>query len=263
MHSENKEPVTGSVEIMTAQPSQQLVESRPESSKLLELITASKNINLDKMDKLVALYDKVRADEALRAYNADFIRMKPNLPRVLRTKENSQTTSKYAPLEDINAAIDPILSQFGFGSSFTILNQTKDDVTAEIQVRHSGGHIEKTVLTMPLDKMGPKGTVNKTDIQAIASTITYLKRVGLGLILNISTGDDKDGNGASIPLSNEQAVEIDLAINEMSDAKDYKPKFLAYMKAESVQTIPATDYEKAKNAIAAKRARNNPSKVVE
>jgi hypothetical protein len=219
----------------------------------LAALMANPATDTQKMKELI----EIRNDELNRIARAefarDFVDMKPHLPKVIRTKENKQTSSKYAPLEDINVAIDPVLSKFGFGTSAKVIAQTEQSVTVLAELWHRGGHVEEFPLTLPLDNKGIAGTVNKTLPHAISSSVTYAKRVAICALLNISTGDDKDGNmeqGGNEPLSNEKAVEIDQLITETGANKE---KFLAFMNAESVQTIKARDYGKALNMLKAKK----------
>lgn len=209
------------------------------------------NFDVVKLEKLMDLNERMLNRSAKEAFAADFVRMKPLLPRVIRTKENKQTKSMYAPLEDINQIVDPILAEHGFGTSAKIVSQTEKTVTVKAELWHRAGHTEETTITMPLDDRGIAGTVNKTLPHAISSSITYIKRVATCALLNISTGDDKDGNAESKYLDNEKAVEIDLLIiNSGAD----KLAFLKHIGAEKVQEILATDYEKAKSALQAKKA---------
>lgn len=213
---------------------------------------AATQLDTDKLEKLMALQERVLDRDAKAAFAADFIRMKPDLPRVVRMKKNTQTDSKYAPLEDINGQIDPVLASHGFGTSTKIMSQTADSVTVRAELWHRDGHIEETTVTMPLDNMGAKGTVNKTMPHATASSITYAKRVAICALLQISTGDDKDGSRPTNdeePLANEVAVAMDVRINKLADAVEYKKRFLKYMGYESIQEIKVKDFKKAINAI--------------
>lgn len=219
---------------------------------LIARAAADPNVDIPKMERLEAMYERALGRTAKQAYSADFVRMKPHLPTVERTKDNIQTKSKYAPLENINEQIDPVLKDYGFATATKVLSQTADSVTVKAELWHSGGHVEETIVTMPLDNKGMQGTVNKTLPHATASSITYAKRVAICALLNISTGDDKDGQGPpdNTVLDNARAVEIDLLISEV---KADKSKFLNFMGVDSVQKIKASDYKKALNALNAKK----------
>lgn len=102
---------------------------------------------------------------------------------------------------------------------------------------------------MPLDNAGIQGTVNKTGPHATASSVTYAKRVAICALLNISTGDDKDGNVEVVFIDAEKAVEVDLMITKV---KADKPKFLQIMGVDDVRHIRANEYKKAMDMLKAK-----------
>lgn len=219
---------------------------------------ADSSVDVVKLEKLMDLQERILNRNAKAAFSADYVQMKSHLPKVIRSKDNAQTKSKYAPLEDINTSIDPILEQFGFGTSTKIVSQTDNSVTVKAELWHRGGHVEETVITMPLDKTGIAGTVNKTLPHATASSVTYAKRVAICAILNISTGDDKDGNKPidNSVIDNAKAAEIDRKIKEVGADK---VAFLKHMKADSVQNILARNYDSAIAALN-KKAKDNASK---
>lgn len=224
-------------------------------SQVMDIIArfaADPAFDVVKLEKLMDMQERMLNRHAKADFAADYVRMKPHLPKVMRTKDNSQTKSKYAPLENINQAVDPILEQFGFATSTKVTAQTPDSVTVKAELWHSGGHVEETTVTMPLDNVGIQGSVNKTGPHATSSSVTYAKRVAICALLNISTGDDKDGNQAKDEsvLSNDKAVEVDLLIAEV---KADKAKFLSFMGVSDVREIKARDYQKAMNALNAKK----------
>lgn len=237
---------------LVASPGRDIAVHQNSDAGIMQVITnlaSDPNFDVVKLEKLMDLNERMLNRSAKEAFAADFVRMKPLLPKILRTKENTQTKSKYAPLEDINTIIDPILAEHGFGTSTKIIGQTDNTVTVRAELWHKGGHTEETTITLPLDDRGIAGTVNKTKPHAISSSVTYNKRIAICALLNISTGDDRDGNQPSEFLDHEKAVEIDLLLLK-SNAD--KAAFLKYMGAEKVQEIKASDYEKAKSALAKK-----------
>jgi hypothetical protein len=108
-----------------------------------------------------------------------------------------------------------------------------------------GGHYEDSFMPAPLDTTG-----GKSDVQAVGSTNSFLRRYVACNIFNIVVvGDDDDGTGGTIDEVQTKAI-LDL----VKTAK-VGPKFLKYMKARSVEeagsleaavaTIAARDYRKA------------------
>ena len=96
----------------------------------------------------------------------------------------------------------------------------------------------------------PDTTGGKSNVQAIGSTNSFLRRYVACNIFNIVVvGDDDDGNGGTIDEAQTETI-----VELIKKAK-VGPKFLRYMKAQSVEeagsldaavaTIAARDYRKA------------------
>ena len=160
----------------------------------------------------------------------------------------------YAPLEEINMAVGPILAEYGFGISSKVIHQDETSVRVRAELWHRGGHIETNELTMPLDDCGIAGKVNKTKPHALSSSIMYARRNAEAALLNISTGDDKDGNTViEASITNEQAVDLDIRLRAISD--DYHRKFLEWLGVEQADQIKACRYKEAINALSEAEAK--------
>ena len=107
------------------------------------------------------------------------------------------------------------------------------------------GHYEDSFMPAPPDTTG-----GKSDVQAVGSTNSFLRRYVLCNIFNIVViGDDDDGNGGPV-----DDAKIKSILELIKKAKA-GPKFLTYMKAQSIEeagsleaavaTIAARDYRKA------------------
>ena len=107
------------------------------------------------------------------------------------------------------------------------------------------GHFEDSFMPAPPDRTG-----GKSDVQAVGSTNSFLRRYIACNIFNIVVvGDDDDGNGGTIDETQTKAI-LDLI-----KKTKVGPKFLKYMRAQSVDeagsldaavaTIAAHDYRKA------------------
>lgn len=169
---------------------------------VIERIALSPEADINKLERMLEMQERHQRNLAEVAFARAFSEMKPKLPKIVRTKSNTQTNSKYAPIEQINEIVDPVLAQFGFSDRFKI-EQTDTHVTAICVLQHRDGHKEETKVTLPLDEAGAKGSINKTRVHAIGSSITYAKRYAKCAALNISTAEDNDGNG---PGSNNNAI---------------------------------------------------------
>lgn len=145
--------------------------------------------DMEKLERLMALQERMEAKTALEAFNASFAEMQCAMPSVEKRTQNSHTKKMYADLDDINYAVRPIMAQFGFGVSFKIVNQAHGVSITGI-LMHKGGHREETTMLLPLDKGAQRSAV-----QEVGSTTTYGKRYVMCALLNITSGDDNDNDG--------------------------------------------------------------------
>jgi hypothetical protein len=162
--------------------------------QIIDKLASNPDVDIAKMQAIVEMRNQEISRQNEGAFASDYVMMKAELPLVIKDKDNAQTKSKYAALESVNMQIDPILKKYGFATSTPVKSQSDTHVTVEAILRHRSGHSEKTEVTLPIDNKGMAGAVNKTIVHGIASSITYAKRVAICALLNISTGDDNDGN---------------------------------------------------------------------
>lgn len=224
-----------------------VIPEQKQDALMLVVAELARGGNIEAVKEMVKLRNDELARVAKLAYMAAFVAMKPHLKRIENKHNNSQTKSKYAKLEDINAELDPILEQYGFATSTPIVRQTEKEVTVKAVLIHRDGHSEEMELTMPWDKTGIQGSVNKTDLHALTSAIKYARRVSICAIVNISTGDgvDKDGNREQEPefIEVEQAADLDVRVRKLGD--DYHKRFLKWLEVSSMTEIQKKDYKKA------------------
>ena len=126
--------------------------------------------DMDKLERLISLQDRMEAKTALEAFNAAFAEMQCEMPSVEKRTENTHTKKMYADLDDINYAVRPVMAKFGFGVSFKIVNQAAGVSITGI-LMHKGGHREETTMILPLDT-----GAGRTAVQSVGSTTTYGKR---------------------------------------------------------------------------------------
>lgn len=214
---------------------------------MIDRVCTDSSFDIDKMQKLIDMRNAEFDRQAKIAFNTDLANMQNELPRIIATHENKQTKSNYAKLEDINSAILPILKDFGFGVMFKVLSQDDSGVKIQATLTHKQGYNESTELFMPYDDKGIAGTKNKTLIHATGSTITYAKRYALCMLLDISTGDDIDGNTQDNSINEDQIKELEKLI-EVSGID--KVKFITeYCKVDSLKQLHISNFDKAINAL--------------
>lgn len=226
-----------------------------DAASLMAVLTraaSDPNTDADKLERLMAMYERISAARAKAAFDAALSLMQPHLPVVDRRgkitikekgTETVRQSTPYALFEDINKAVGPILAAHGFAISFRTSAEAKVKVTAILS--HREGHREETSLELMHDSTGSKNSV-----QAIGSSVSYGKRYTMCALLNITTqGDDDDAHTAGV-VSEEQLKTLEKLVQETGTDL---PKFLNFMGAESLAQIPGAQFQKAKHALEQKK----------
>lgn len=225
------------------------------ATSLLAAITqvaSNPQADIEKMERLFAMHQKMVAQEAEAAFNAAMARAQANIVPVVNNAENSQTNSRYAKLAAINKAITPIYTAEGLSISFgTGDAKTAGDIRIIAIVSHAQGHSRQYHIDLPLDNVGTKGTVNKTGVQATGSTNAYGRRYLVLMIFNVSTEDDNDGQPEPDGMTDGQRADFAAAIDAL-ETKDAAAALWKTIVAECHKTGDKAAYSFLKDAIAAK-----------
>jgi hypothetical protein len=181
-------------------------------------LALEKGLDTETLSRFMDLQERYEATEARKAYADAMVRCQKAMPQIQATADNPQTSSRYAKLEHINAAITPIYTKHGFSISFGEGVPAKDgDIRIEARVLHKLGHTEDYFYDLPLDIGGLRGNENKTPVQAKGSSTSYARRYLTTMIFNLTIGEDLDGNGGNGGagrITEEQALTLDALVSE-------------------------------------------------
>lgn len=175
----------------------QAEQSEPAQNVLAVIARASRDqsVDIDKMERLLQMQERVLARDAERAFNTALAEMQDEMPVIdehgaVRGRDG-KVQSRYARFEDINEVCRPTLRKYGFAINFR--TEFSDGAVIIIgTLRHRAGHREESTLRLPADVSG-----NKNNVQAWGSSIAYGKRYAMTALLNItSRGEDNDGRGS-------------------------------------------------------------------
>lgn len=159
-------------------------------TSMFERLAADPNVPVEKLERLIAMQERILAANAKSAFNAAFAEMQGAIPVVVEKAKTDKGT--YAPQEDIVAAVQPILSRFGFSLSFRTEWPDKTTVRVIGILTHRDGHERTSEFLSDADKSG-----SKNSIQALGSAVTYGRRYTTTDLLNITTRKaDDDGHRA-------------------------------------------------------------------
>lgn len=195
---------------------------------MIERVATDPNADIDKMERLLQMHERLLDRESAAAYTSALAGMQPKLPSIKERgaiKDRSgNVQSTYALWEDINAAIKPVLQEFGFALSFRTL--TEDNMVRVTGVlAHKNGHSEQTEILLPADTSGSKNSV-----QSVGSSVSYGKRYAAGALLNLTThGEDDDGLLGGTKLDDKAVNWIDVA-NELDHPEQYQAKRVELLK---------------------------------
>jgi hypothetical protein len=171
-----------------AQPTTQAVSPLALISQAISL-----NANIDVMEKVFQLHQQIQADEAKKVFfaamsNAQAIMqvVQKSNTAAFNTKNGGRMSYKFASLDDVTKVVRSILPDSGLSYRYQV-KQESSSVTIKCIVSHAGGHSEECLMSMPVDTSG-----QKNPLQAIASTVSYLKRYTLCASFGIATGEDED-----------------------------------------------------------------------
>lgn len=206
---------------------------------VIERAARDPNIDIDKMERLLAMQERVFARTAEAEYNEAMSRCQSEMPRIMPRSANDQTQSMYAALDEIDRVARPIYTKHGFALSFGTEDCPTSGFYRQIcQVTHRAGHTRTCRADLPLDNVGIKGNANKTGVQGFGSTMTYGQRYITKLVFNIVIGgEDNDGNGPTLDEGQIKTIEA-----RLKDANTNRPDFLAFWRVERLEQIPAFNF---------------------
>lgn len=232
----------------------------PQSNPMTVLMRVIQDptVDMEKLERFVALQEKWSAEEARKAYVRAMAVFKGKKLRVVKSKtakvEKNGTvvyTYQYATLAAITEIVIPALAECGFSHAWSARQDHKDGVIhVTCTITHEEGHSERVELTAGYDNSG-----GKNSIQTIASAQSYLQRYTLLAITGLATSDEEDDDGALAgtdnpglaPISEEQVKKIRDELEELDGGAT--AGLLKYLDVASLEEIPIQAYELALDAL--------------
>ena len=140
---------------------------------MLERVAANPDVSLDKLERLIAVQERILAHNAKAEFDAAYAQMQGEIPTITERGEisvNGQVRSRYATFEDIIEAVRPVLMKHGFA-----LRHRTEYLDKQIKIvgilSHRSGHSEQDEFLAEADNSGSKNA-----IQALGSTRAYGQR---------------------------------------------------------------------------------------
>jgi len=181
----------------------------------VERAMRDETFDVSKFQSLLTEYRMERDRLKRDAFNRDMADVQNEIGRINATGRNPTFNKPYAALEDLDRAARPVYTQHGFSvrygsalSDKTVPPPAPGELRAVLIVSHREGYSEEHYLDGPKDiQTGARG---RTGIQAVGSTVTYLRRYLLQMVLNLvpaQNPDDDDGEATRAPQQNAGSTE--------------------------------------------------------
>lgn len=216
-----------------------------------------KSIDIDKLERLVAMQERMVAEQKRLAFDDAMTRLQAKMPQF--TQFGAGKNNKFAKYEDIDIVLRPKLAEEGFNLSFSEEARTETTVTYVLEVSRAG-HSKFHRMTCSVDRAAKNqaGASIRPAIQDDGSTASYARRYLLKLALNIvETGEDTDGESKK-PISEEEVRDLETAAKDVFG--DNLNRFLVYLKIGALSELCKSDLKKAHVAIEVKRSENAKKK---
>jgi hypothetical protein len=168
--------------------------SMPTDANSLIALAMDKNLDADKMQRLISMKHEEEDRAAKREFDIHFALMQAELPILVRTKQSH--TNKYVPLDEMVIQCKPVTSKHGF--AFYWDREDLDEKRAKITFTVSGWGWAKSnymivFIDEPMKSREGKSVTNKNQMNGASDTYghRYTMKAGLGLV---ESDEDTDGN---------------------------------------------------------------------
>ena len=226
--------------------------------QIIERAARDPNVDIDKMQRLMEMREKMQAQSAERAFNEAMKAAQSEMRTIGADANNSQTKSKYATYAKLDAVLRPIYTKHGFSVSFDEADSPKPEhIRCLAYVAHDAGHTRTYRKDMPADGKGAKGGDVMTKTHATGAAASYGQRYLLKGIFNVAVGEeDNDGNGSGED-SSPDVITVEqrkVILKLLEDTGTPTEKFCEWAGIEAVPDLLARHYEKAVQVLNQRRA---------
>jgi len=223
----------------------------------IERVALNPDVDVHKMERLMAMQERMMDRNAETAFNVAMSLAQSEVGFVNTDLENTGTgNSKYASYVQMDRALRPVYTKYGFALSFNTETTEKADMVRVIcYVTHKAGHTRNYSIDMPADGKGAKGGDVMTKTHATGAASSYGMRYLLKLIFNVAIGeDDTDGNMPLVEeiiyISEDQSNSLYAKIDEHGVNKAGFYKWLkSEMKLTKLEDVPANRFDHVNNRI--------------
>lgn len=191
---------------------------------VIERFASDPNIDVTKLEKLIEMQERILMQQARQEFNRALSAAQNEMQPIAADAENPQTRSRYASYAQLDRALRPIYTRYGFGLSFDTADSPKEEhVRVVCYATHNAGWGRDYHVDMPADGKGAKGGDVMTKTHAAGAAMSYGMRYLLKMIFNVAVGEeDTDGNGPRVTQQKPTAIPAgyDEWLADMASAAD-------------------------------------------
>jgi hypothetical protein len=240
---------------LTAPKRNEVAETTRSAPSIMDIIAqaaSNPNVDVDRLERLIAMSERAQAREAEQAFNMAMNKAQHAIRPIAADASNPQTRSKYASYLALDKALRPIYTQHGFALSFDTGDSAENMVRVVCYVSHKDGHSRTYHVDMPADGKGPKGGEIMSRTHATGAALSYGARYLLKLVFNVAIGeDDNDGNGAEV-VQTIDADQMQHILDQIAATDSDIEQFCKFMGVDAVKNLTVAQYGKAMQALNAK-----------
>lgn len=168
--------------------------------QVIERAASDPKVDMDKMERLLLMYERIKARDAETAFNEALVECQRQVGRIAADAYNSQTKSNYPTYAKLDKVLRPIYTERGFAISYDTADTDKPDTVRVVAYVSRGAHTRTYKVDMPADGKGAKGGDVMTKTHATGAAMSYGMRYLLKGIFNVAIGEeDTDGNLGGMP----------------------------------------------------------------
>ncbi len=206
---------------------------------LIEL-ALTKKAAVEILDKLFDLQIKWEKNEAEKAFNVAMANFKAEPLDIIKDAHVEYINHDHASLGTALKQISLAMAKHGLNVTWRTSNEN-ELVSVTCRITHSKGHYISSTLSSPPDTSG-----GKKGLPATGSAITFLCRYTVLPLAGLAA-TPKDDDGAAWEAAQGERISLDqrTEIQDKLKALKNEKQFLAHYKIESLDDLPASQYQGA------------------
>ncbi len=217
-----------------------------EAANMLEL-AIDKNLNVDAIERIVAMCERERADQRRQAFFAAMTDFQVEMPTLEKAKpvcdKGGKELWRYAPIDDIVVLVQPVAHKYGFSHKFDT-SPVENGVQATCIIRHIQGHTESTTVFMPYTEGQHTNAAQNRGI-----IITYAERYAYRAAYGLQAAKDTDAMPNGEPPATITKEQVDKLTALIKEANSTREEVLKYAKVDALSNMSVDSYEKVRTGL--------------